>query len=144
MADENGAVGRFEDLLISKAEQSYRTGKNKIWVRIAELYQFQKERLSHHPYPEEYNEALSEDDTPPVIKKIDKNTSLKELYRWGIQGGKTGNHRILYTLHNYEKVVLLHYFDKRYNGAIKVKNILPAEKNYSNYCIDDPSHYPIF
>lgn len=74
-------------------------------------------------------------------KHINVNTSYESFYRWGIQGGRTGNHRIIYAIHNYHKVIMLYHFDKQYNGLIKRKELIPAELNYENYCILDPNFY---
>lgn len=56
-------------------------------------------------------------------------------------GHRTGNHRIIYSIHNFYKVILLYYFDKQYNGLIKRDDLIPAEVNYENYCGIDPSLY---
>jgi hypothetical protein len=143
-AEENGTVGEFEDFLITKAEQEARLGRRSgRWIRLAELYYTQKERLALYPWAEEFNKNTPEDESPPVVKHVTRNTDFEFLFRWGIFGGITGNHRILYTVHNYHKVVLLHYFDKRYNGDIKRSDIIPAEETYSEYCSHDPSHYNV-
>ncbi|PDM39239.1 hypothetical protein CN643_01020 [Parageobacillus yumthangensis] len=39
------------------------------------------------------------------------------------------------------KVILLHYFDKQYNGAIRREDIEPAESAYESYCAFDPCLY---
>ncbi len=77
------------------------------------------------------------------MKHIVRNTKITNLYRWGLPGRSTGNHRILYVVHNFHKTILLHHFDKQYNGDIKSTDIQSAEKRYLEYCIDNPSLYPI-
>lgn len=94
-----------------------------------------------YPYPDELHEYTPEDECPPISKHLTKNTTLENLYRWGIPGRSTGNHRIIYAIHNYHKVVLPHYFDKRYNGSIRKADIIPAETNYIEYCTKDPFLY---
>src|SRR5699024_5791503 len=79
-----------------------------------------------------------DNENPPVVKLVRRQTELKELFRWGIKIGTIGNHRILYIVHNYYKVVLLYYFNKQYNGDIK-----PAEEQYFKLLEHDPSHYTI-
>jgi phage-related protein len=143
-ADENGTVKQFEQWIMDKHEQAARVGRGHAWIRLAELYFKQKERLKYYPYPEDFNDNSPEDEHPPVIKKVERNTQLEELYRWGFRVDDTeGNHRILYTIHNYAKVVLLHHFDKRYNGDIKRKDIIPAEEAYSKFMEREPSLYPV-
>ncbi|TFD99420.1 hypothetical protein [Jeotgalibacillus salarius] len=104
------------------------------------MYYFFKKRLEEYPFPEEFNEQSEEDVHPPVVKPIIFNTQLDELYRWGMKYRSTGNHRILYTVHNYKEVVLLHYFDKQYNGNIVREDIVPAEKTYEPYCFLHPPY----
>lgn len=140
-ADENGTVPQFEDMLIEMAEREKRIGRRGSWTRLAKIYLRQKERLSHYPYPEDFNDKTPEDENPPVIKKVIRNTILHDLYRWGIHLKGTGNHRILYTIHDYYKVVLLHYFNKQYNGDIRRKDIEPAEKAYYDFLCREPSKY---
>lgn len=65
---------------------------------------------------------------PLSIKQVYRHTVLEELYRWGIDGAKTGNHRLLFVIHEGQRVLLLHYFDKTYNGAIRRPDIAPAEQ----------------
>lgn len=36
---------------------------------------------------------------------------------------------------------MLHYFNKRYNGLIKQKDLVSAELSYENYCVSDPNLY---
>lgn len=144
LADENGTVANFEDFLINKAQQEKRTGRRrKTWIKLAEMYELQKYRLKTDPYPEEIKDVSSDDENLPVVKEVIRHTHLKQLYRWGLKVGATGNHRILYTIHNYHKIVLLHHFIKRYNGDIKRKDIEPAEAVYFKYLERDPSHYPV-
>ncbi|WP_322525216.1 hypothetical protein [Marinococcus luteus] len=62
-----------------------------------------------------------------------RHTELEELYRWGIDGAKTGNHRLLFVIHDEQKVLLLHHSDKTYNGAIRRPDIVLAEQCYEAY-----------
>src|SRR5699024_9664205 len=138
LADEAGIVVRFENEMIRKAEQEYRTGKGKEWTQLAEMYVIQKRRLETDPYPEDFNNKSSDDESPPVVKLVSRQTKLKELFRWGIKIGAIGNHRILYIVHHYYKVVLLYYFNKQYNGDIKL-----AEEQYFKLLEHDSSYYTI-
>jgi len=143
LADEAGTVARFENKMIQKAEQEYRIGKGKEWTQLAEMYVIQKRRLETDPYPEDFNHKSMNDESPPVVKLVSRQTELKELFRWGIKIGSIGNHRILYIVHNYYKVDLLYYFNKQYNGDIKREDVKPAEEQYFKLLERDPSHYPI-
>lgn len=96
-----------------------------------------------YPWPEEFNDQTPEEEFPPIMKHIVRNTTSTNLYRWGLPGRSTGNHRILYAIHNYHKVIIVHYFDKQYNGEIHRQDIQPAEERYFEYCIHNPSLYPI-
>lgn len=144
LAAESGSVADFEDEMLQKAEQEYRTGKGKDWTALSEMYAVQKRRLQTDPYPEAFNDQSSDDENPPVVKRLWRETTLQELFRWGMKVGAIGNHRILYVIHNDYKVVLLHYFNKQYNGATKRKDIEPAESKYLKFLEQDPSHYPIW
>lgn len=137
------SVKEFEAFLLQKAEQDKKTKGKGNWLNLAKQYIVQKERLKLYPYPEDFNSSALGDESPPIVKHIFRHTTITNLYRWGLDGGVTGNHRILFVLHNYYKVVLVHYFDKQYNGDIKALDILPAEERYFEHCENDPSLYPI-
>ena len=137
-----GNVSEFEEQILYNAEQEIRIGKPGNWCHLADIYTRQLTIIRFNPYPEEISDSIfSNDETPPSIKHINKNSEYKNFYRWGIHGGKTGNHRIIYAIHNYHKVILLHHFDKQYNGLIKRNNLLLAELNYEHYCEMDPNLY---
>ncbi|WP_153722631.1 hypothetical protein [Sporosarcina cascadiensis] len=131
-----GNVQKFEDLLLKEAEQEKRVGKPGPWLKALTTYARQHEVISQEPHPD-YTIPPGEQ----VFKIIEKNSGRSDLYRWGFQGGATGNHRIIYAIHNFSQVILLHYFNKDYNGAIKSADIVPAEKCYEEYCAIDPSLY---
>ncbi|RKQ28665.1 hypothetical protein [Oceanobacillus halophilus] len=137
-----GNVIDYEERLIRNAEQELLQDKPGKWCKVANQYTRQLTIISYNPYPEE-EDPLDNDDVEglPSIKHIYMNTEYPNFYRWGFQGGRTGNHRIIYAIHNYYRVIMLHYFDKHYNGSIKRDNIIPAEVNYENYCKDDPNLY---
>ncbi|WP_240376890.1 type II toxin-antitoxin system RelE/ParE family toxin [Bacillus piscicola] len=132
-----------ENTLLENVKQEKRTKGRGPWIALAERYIIQKERIRLYPLPEDFNNRTPEEENPPIIKHLERNTELISLFRWGLPGQATGNHRLLYVFHNYYKVILLHHFDKQYNGAIKRQDIQPAEIRYFDYCIDDPSLYPI-
>ncbi|WP_066187897.1 MULTISPECIES: hypothetical protein [Gracilibacillus] len=137
-----GNTSTFETYLLHQAEQELRIGKEGIWCRIADIYTRQLTIISLNPYPDmEIADITDFDESTPSLKHIIKNTEHTNFYRWDLKGGRTGNHRIIYDIHNYHKVILLHYFDKSYNGLIKQRDILPAENNYANYCEYDPNLY---
>lgn len=138
-----GNVKDFEEYLLQQAEQEIRVSKQGIWCSVADQYLRQLTIISINPYPEleEIEDNQLKDENPPSIKHIIYNTDHNNFYRWGIQGGKTGNHRIVFAIHNFHKVILLHYFTKQYNGLIKRNDILPAEENYKRYCLVDPYLY---
>lgn len=136
-------IRRFEETLLERADQEKRTKGKGAWIHVAERYLIQKERLALYPWPEEFHDQTPEDEFPPVIKHITRNTTITNLYRWGIPGRSTGNHRILYAIHNYREIIFLHYFDKQYNGDIRKRDIQPAEERYFEYCSYYPSLYPI-
>src|SRR5699024_5851425 len=101
LGDKVGTVARFKNEMIQKSEQEYRIGKGKEWTQLAEMYVIQKRRLETDPYPEAFNHKSTDDENPPVVKLVNRQTELKELFRWGIKIGSIGNHRILYIVHNY-------------------------------------------
>ncbi|WP_117161703.1 hypothetical protein [Paraliobacillus sp. X-1268] len=137
-----GNVEKFEEQILINSAQEIRKGKPQLWCKLADEYARQLTIISINPYPENVDQnKLIDDETPPSIKYISENTSYKNFYRWGLRGGRTGNHRIIYATHNYHKVILLYHFDKRYNGLIKRNDLIPAELNYKEYCIDDPNLY---
>lgn len=137
-----GNVEEFEEQILYNADQEVRKGVPGIWCKIADEYARQLTIIKINPYPEESDEDLLEDgETPPSIKYLNKNTVYNNFYRWGIQGGRTGNHRIIFAIHNFSKVILLYHFDKQYNGLIKRDDLIPAECNYEEYCINDPNLY---
>ncbi|MEK4876210.1 hypothetical protein N1I87_16535 [Bacillus sp. FSL W8-0102] len=135
-----GNVSEFEEQLLYKSEQEVRKGRPGLWCKIADIYVRQLTIIRYNPFPEEPDD-ISIDETPPSIKHINKNTEYENFYRWGIHGGRTGNHRIIYAIHNFHKVIFLYYFDKQYNGLIKRDDLIPAELNYETYCALDPSLY---
>lgn len=136
-----GNVKAFEEQVLNNSDQEVKKGKPGLWCKIADEYTRQLTIISINPYPEETAERKLTDDTPPSIKHITKNTSYRNFYRWGLKGGRTGNHRIIFAMHNFHKVILLYYFDKRYNGLIKRNDLIPAELSYEDYCIDNPTLY---
>ncbi|SES08171.1 hypothetical protein [Salipaludibacillus aurantiacus] len=133
-----GHVADFEEEILYWAEQEVRKGKPGLWCELADNYARQLTIISLNPYPEETNgtvEVEDEDETPPSLKHLDVYTRYPNFYRWGVPGRRTGDHRIIYAIHNFHKVILLYYFDKQYNGAIKRHDLQPAELNYEYYCI---------
>ncbi|WP_233879561.1 hypothetical protein [Virgibacillus halodenitrificans] len=136
-----GNVNELEEHILYKSEQEIRKGKPGLWCKTADQYVRQLSIIGINPYPESALDETIADNTPPMVKHINKNTEYENFYRWGIQGGRTGNHRIIYAIHNFHKVILLHHFDKRYNGLIKRKDLIPAELNYEDYCLDEPNLY---
>ncbi|AXF55958.1 hypothetical protein [Salicibibacter kimchii] len=136
-------IKRFENTLLEKAEQEKRTKGMGPWLALADLYIIQKKRIRLYPTPEEFNDHTSGEEMLPIVKHVERNTKITNLFRRGLPNRSIGNFRLLYTLHNYHKVIFLHYFDTQYNGDIKRKDIKPAETRYFNYCIDDPTLYPI-
>lgn len=135
-----GNVSQFEEEILFKSEQEIRKGRFGQWCKLAEVYARQLTIIKFNPYPEE-SDGINDDVAPPSIKHINMNTEYENLYRWGIHERGTGHHRIIYAVHNYHKVILLHYFDKQYNGLIKRQDLIPVEVSYENYCTIDPSYY---
>ena len=114
-----GNVSEFEEQLLSNSEQEIRIGKIGDWCKLADIYARQLTIIRINPYPEENDESEFEDgETTPSIKHINKNIEYTNFYRWGIQGRRTGNHRIIFAIHNYHKVILLHPFDKQHTGQL--------------------------
>ena len=130
-----GNTPEFEELLIQKAEQEQRVGKLRDWVYLLEIYIRQKEIISHNPFLES-EEFVLEDELPPSIKVLERHIRPEyegRLYRWGMEEVSVGNFRIIYIIYDYYKVLLLHYFDKQYNGDVKRTDIEPAETIYEEY-----------
>ena len=85
-----------------------------------------------------------ENELPPSIKVLERHISPEyegRLYRWGMEEISTGNFRIIYIIYDYYKVLLLHHFDKQYNGDVKRTDIEPAETVYEEYLQKNPSSY---
>lgn len=128
-----GNVPMFEDWLFNAATQEWQQrGRQGIWGKTVDQYIRQRAILEYNPYPPEESQTGT-DAVPPSIKQVYRNTELEELYRWGIDGAKTGNHRLLFVIHEGQKVLLLHHFDKTYNGAIRRPDIVPAEQCYKAF-----------
>ncbi|AOM81631.1 hypothetical protein [Salisediminibacterium beveridgei] len=122
------------------AQEQRTKGKGK-WTKFADIYTRQLSLIEHYPHPETIEDELNENQIPPSIKYIIANKSYNNFYRWGINGGAVGNHRIIFALHNFSKVILLYQFDKQYNGLIKREHIQPAEEVYEEYSNIDPPLY---
>ena len=138
-----GNIPEFEEMLIQKADQEMRIGKPRNWIHLLEVYIRQKEIISKNPFPES-DEAIQEDELPPSIKRLERHINPKyegRLYRWGIEDFSIGNFRIIYILHDFYKVLLLHFFDKQYNGDVKRADIKTAENVYEDYLQNYPSTY---
>lgn len=133
-----GNVKEFEDSILHNLESERQIGKNFKWGKFVKIYARQLSIILEDPYPESETQ-LSNDEIPPSIKVIVQNTKYPAVfYRWGLHQMGIGNFRIIYCVHNYYKVVLLHQFNKRYNGAIKNNDIIPAEKEYDDFCYEEP------
>ena len=129
-----GNVPSFEDWLLNTAAQEWQQrGRQGPWGKTADQYIRQKTILEYNPYPPE-KDSSSRDIVPPSIKRVYRHTELEELYRWGINGAKKDNHRLLFVIHEDQRVLLLHHFNKIYNGAIRRRDIIPAEESYKDYC----------
>ncbi|MDG5790153.1 hypothetical protein QA612_22190 [Evansella sp. AB-P1] len=136
-----GNVRKFEERLLYKAEQEMIKGFPAGWCQVADNYVRQLTIIQMNPHPEFNHDTNESHERPPSIKKLNQNIIYNNFYRWGIHGGMTGNHRIIYAIHNYHKVILLYYFDKKYNGSISRNDIIPAEVTYETYCLHDPNLY---
>lgn len=136
-----GNILEFEHMLLRQVEQEKRIDKSGPWSKIADRYVRQLIIISSDPYPLDLQEVDGYYESSLSIKKVTSNTSYSNFYRWGISGGITGNHRIIYAIHNYNEVILLHHFLKNYNGQITRFDLKPTEKNYEGYCRKYPSLY---
>lgn len=133
-----GNVKEFENAILHNLESERQSGKNFKWDKFVKIYARQLSIILEDPYPESETQ-LSHDEIPPSIKVIVQNTKYPDVfYRWGLHQMGIGNFRIIYCVHNYYKVVLLHQFNKCYNGAIKHNDIIPAEKEYDDLCFEEP------
>lgn len=133
-----GNVKEFEDSILYNLESERQIGKNFKWDKFVKIYARQLSIILEDPYPES-EIRTSNDETPPSIKLIVQNTRYPDIfYRWGLHQMGIGNFRIIYCVHDYYKVVLLHQFNKRYNGAIKNEDIIPAENEYETFCYEEP------
>ena len=90
-----GNVESFENRVLSLAEREQRLDKRGIWCRIADKYIPQLTIIQYNPYPADHEEVF---DSDLSIKRIFRNTTYENFYRWGIDGGETGNHRIIYAV----------------------------------------------
>lgn len=137
-----GNVREFEQYLLDKAEQEFQQrGHRGMWCQLTDTYVRQLKIIMEDPFPPA--EADTDDDEDlPSIKHLTVHVTFDNFFRWGLRvpRTRTGNHRIIFAIHNYHKVVLLHHFDKQYNGVIKLKDIKPAEAHYEDYCVSNPSY----
>lgn len=144
-----GNVTEFENLLLEKSTQELRKGMEGSWTKMADRYAIQLEMIRYIPIPEVDSYSF-DDELPPVFRSIYKTAGIKLIdkeriypylfYRWGLKVKGVGNYRIIYCIHNYYKVVLLHYFEKTYNGSIRRKDLLPAEYEYELLCYREPAY----
>lgn len=136
-----GNLRAFQDFLLSKAQEELQAGKGNRWQKLIDVYIRQLTIIKENPYPED-NSNPDDDSLPPSIKVITQNTKYPNLfYRWALRREGLGNYRIIYCVHNYYKVVLLHVFEKRYNGAIREEDLAPAEEEYDLFCLEEPNLY---
>ncbi|TFE02406.1 hypothetical protein [Jeotgalibacillus salarius] len=136
-----GNIEDFEDTLLYYAEQEVIKSKPGTWSKLADKYARLLVILSINPYPDIDHESQLSNNQMNAIKYIHHNTHYRNFYRLGFSGGGTGNHRIIFAIHNYGKIIMLHHFLKQYNGLIHRHDILPAELNYEAYCQHDPNLY---
>jgi len=133
-----GNSEEFQDFILHNLEVEKQRGKGFKWSKLVEIYARQLSIIIQDPYPESEID-LGIDETPPSIKIIVQNTKYPYVfYRWGLHYEGIGNFRIIYCVHNYHKVVLLHQFDKKYNGAIKNEDLIFAENEYDELCYEEP------
>lgn len=135
-----GNMPEFEQTLMKHAEQECRNGKNGPYSKLFTLYREQLEILRNEgmlmeKHAKEHNMSIK------LVRKNISNRFDGQLYRWGFEGIRIGNYRIIYTIYDFYKVLLLHYFDKNYNGAIAEKDLRPAELVYLEYLTEYPSRY---
>ena len=137
-------IDEFEQQLLCNAtREQQRDGHTRgKWNRLVQLYIRQKAILEEYPFPEALEEErtnLEDDDSViPSIKHITQNIDLAEyehFYRWGLKRIGIPNYRVIYTVENFWKVVLLHHFVKEYNGAIRAEDIEQAIERYAEYLI---------
>lgn len=140
---ELGKMEAFQNMLLVKAQQEQQTKKPGIWSSLLTTYIRQREIISFNPYPES-DELEQGDEVPPSIKLLTRNIDPQfenELYRWGLESFSVANYRIIYSVYDYYKVLMLHVFDKQYNNDVKREDIKPAELVYQEYLIQFPSKY---
>lgn len=141
--EELGNVNEFQERLISKANQEQLVGKPGRWTKLLETYIRQRSIIEGNPYPED-DEPEDNDENPPSIKCLQYGVSPGyegKLFRWGLGQYSVGNFRVIFAIHDYHQVLLLHAFDKKYNGAIRRKDIKEAEETYSAYTSRNPGRY---
>lgn len=92
-----GNMPEFEQMLVKYAEQELRNGKNGPYSKLFTIYREQLEILRNEGmFLEEYsrNHHMS-------VKVIQRNITERfegQFYRWGLEGIKIGNYRIIYDL----------------------------------------------
>lgn len=143
LIEELGNVIKFQDQLISKAQQEQLIGKRGGWTKLLEIYIRQRSLIEENPYPED-DEARDGDANPTSIKHLQHyvNPDFEgKLFRWGLGQYPVGNFRVIFAVHDFYKVLLLYAFDKKYNGAIRRADIEEAEEVYSAYINHNPGRY---
>lgn len=136
-------IDQFEQELLQHAKDEFQINGHARgkWNQLLQLYLRQKAILEVFPFPdwlEEERDSLEDDDSViPSIKHITQNINpqYEHFYRWGLKVIGTPNYRIIYTIEDYWKVILLHHFVKGYNGSIKAEDIAKAIEQYEQYLI---------
>lgn len=136
---ELGNILKFEEYIGNQAYDEFQKGHTSMqWRNSLKGYIAQKEAISVQPYAD----SLSID--YPTVKRVILNLPPrfdKTLYRWRLESLKVGNWRILYKVHNYHTILLLHGFHKDYNGAIRTNDIQKAINVLQGYLEVDPDLY---
>lgn len=133
-----GNCQEFEQWLIGQVERERERGKVNQWQRFLEIYLAQLTFIQLDPSSEQY-EAV---EMYPTIKRIERNVSERfkgMIYRWGIEQVRIGHYRILYTVYDHYKILLLHVFEKDYGGLIRKDDIEKAEQVLNDYLHEYPS-----
>lgn len=128
----------FEQWLMSQVEKENERGKVNHWRRFLEIYFAQLTFIQIDPSSEQYESV----EMYPTIKRIERNVSDRfkgKIYRWGIEQVKIGHYRILYTVYDHYKILLLHVFEKDYGGLIRKEDIKQAEQVLMEYLHEYPS-----
>ena len=133
-----GNISDFEKMLEDNVlAESQSLNSSDKWSKIVDYYYQALVELAYGPDPDMFpiDEENGELDIKKIINRLpveadesDRFFRLKLIYREELK------HRIIYTVHDYYLIVLLHIFKKDYNNDIRTEDIEQAVAVYNALC----------